>query len=381
MRRASDSTTAAPCPAPSHPRCSFSIRLATLAATLLSVAGCVLDGTLKREYTAVPSQLQDGWTIGTPEAAGLSPDSLAKIYATLHSSSDYLNALGLLIAVDGKLVWETYVRTPKDRDTYHHLQSTTKSVTSLATGIAVDSGWITGLDSTFCSIVPESCPTGGDPRRSITLRHLLTMRSGISFDNDDFSMEMYTDKPADPLRYILSKPMYAAPGARFYYRDADPHLMGAALRRLSGRDEQEIVEQALFAPMGIRDYYWDRAPGGQPMAAHGLHLKPRDLLKLAQLGLDSGAWNGQQLVSRAWMRESMAFQSVTTHHEFEYGFYWWRIPAIGATSTWGHCGQFAFFWPEKRLAVALVSLPDTDDDVVGTQLGKFLALIAPILAR
>lgn len=355
--------------------------------TLLPFAllcGCVLDGELKQELGTTPAALGDGWSVGNPTLAGLHPDSLAKVYRSLHSESRYLNALGLLIAVNGKLVWETYLRSPEDRDTYHHIQSSTKTVTSLAVGVATDSGWVPDLDTTFCAVYPESCPSSGDPRRAITLRHLLTMRSGIDFDNDVFSYEMYVEKPGDPLAYILRKPLYAQPGQLFRYRDADPHLAGAMLWRLAGKDERRIVEDALFRPMGIVDYNWERAPGGQPMAAHGLHLRPRDLLKLAQLGLDSGAWNGRQLVSQEWMRLSLAHQADPDRNRpstgaMSYGFYWWRLPAIGAASTWGHGGQFAFFLPSRHLAVAMVSLPDVDDDNVGTNLEDLVELLAPIL--
>lgn len=356
--------------------------LCLLPALLLS--SCLLDGDLKKEFGTTPAPLDDGWDIGDPVQAGLDPDSLAKVYRTLHASDRHFNALGLLIAVDGKLVWETYVRDPADRDRHHHMQSTTKSVTSLAVGIARDSGWIGNLDTTFCAVVPEPCPGVGDPRRNITLRHLLTMRSGISFDNDDFSYEMYIDNPSDPLRYILRKPLYAAPGDSFYYRDADPHLAGAMLTRLAGRDEMSVAEANLFVPMDFSNWWWERAPGGQPMAGHGLHLKPRDLLKLAQLGLDSGAWKGRQLVSRDWMRQSLAPQ-VDPHRSrpstgaASYGYYWWLLPEIGAASTWGHGGQFAFFLPRKRLAIALVSLPDSDDEKVGTLLEGFVDLVAPLL--
>ena len=74
--------------------------------TLLPFAllcGCVLDGELKQELGTTPAALGDGWSVGNPTLAGLHPDSLAKVYRSLHSESRFLNALGLLIAVDGKL--------------------------------------------------------------------------------------------------------------------------------------------------------------------------------------------------------------------------------------------------------------------------------------
>lgn len=354
-----------------------------LSAVALLLAGCILDGEYKKELTTVPEPLGDGWEIASVEGSGLSPDSLAKVYRTLHASDRHFNALGLLVAVDGKLVWETYLRDPSDRDRFHHVQSTTKTVTSLALGVAMDSGWIPNLDTTFCQVVPEPCPGEGDPRRRITLRHLLTMRSGLAFDNDDFAYDMYVGRPSDPLRHILSKPLYADPGTTYYYRDADPHLAGAMIQRMTGRDEMDIARTHLLDPMECHGWFWERAPGGLPMAGHGLYLRPRDLLKIAQLGLDSGAWKGRQLVSRTWMRSSMALQvdpgfGGAHSGPMQYGHYWWRLPAIGAASTWGHGGQFAFFLPGRKLAIAMVSMPDSNEDV-GTDMDHFIELISPLL--
>lgn len=350
------------------------------ASLVMLLGGCLFDKDFKHRGPTVPEPLDDGWAIATPESAGLDPLALATIYEELHKPDRFVGALGFLIAKDGKLIYETYLRSPADRDHVHHMQSTTKSVTSILFGIGRDQGWIPSLDTTLCSILADEC-VGLDPRKqAITLEELLTMRSGLDVDNSVFSVEMWVDKPADPIRHILDKPLYANPGTEYRYRDADPQLLGYAIQRLAGRNEESLAIDYLFGPLGIRDYYWDHGEHGESMAAHGLHLRPRDLAKIGQLMLDGGSWQRVPVISPAWHDLS------TTNHvdpptdpSFGYGYYWWIVPEAGGYSTWGHGGQYAFVVPSQRLVFTLVSMPDTDPDQLhGGMLENFIDLTRPL---
>jgi CubicO group peptidase (beta-lactamase class C family) len=118
------------------------------------------------------------------------------------------------------------------------------------------------------------------------------------------------------------------------------------------------------------------------MAAHGLHLRPRDLAKVGQLVLNRGQWNGEQLVSEAWLDEATRDQTLSETRDragelFPYGYYFWIVPGVGVAG-WGHGGQFVLVVPEQRTVIVQVSLPDTDD-LQGSQLNDFLALVDPLL--
>jgi Beta-lactamase class C and other penicillin binding proteins len=344
------------------------------------LGGCLLDEDFKHNGPTQPEQLADGWEIATPESVGLDPQSLAAIHQELLRPDRFVGALGFLVVKDGKLVFETYLRGLADRDHVHHLQSTTKSVTSVLFGIGRDQGWIPALDTTLCSILADKC-LGLDPRKlNITLEHLLTMRSGLQFSNDWFSVEMWVDKPADPIRYILDKPLYADPGSVYNYRDADPQLVGYAMQRLSGRNEESLAREYLFAPLGIVDWYWDHGAQGESMAAHGLHLRPRDLAKFGQLMLDGGAWHGTPVVSAAWHDVSVARQvQPVGQPRLGYGYYWWTVDEAAGYSTWGHGGQYAFVIPGLRLVLVMVSMPDTDPGAIhGGELEEFVDLTRPL---
>ncbi len=284
----------------------------------------------------------------------------------------------LLVSRNDKLIFETYTRKLDDQDKLHHIQSGTKSFTSLVFGIVRGAGYFENLDATLSSYWPERFKKFPD-KENITLRHLLTMRSGIAFDNDDFSVEMYVKGPTDPIEYILKKPMYADPGEKFYYRDADPHLLSALIRHVTQKTVEEWAEKELFSKLGIKEHFWGKDTGGNSMGAHGLYLKPRDMVKVGQMIMNQGAVNEEEIVPKKWLDAALVKQIDQTVVPFEFGYYFWIVPELSAVTTWGHGGNFIFTVPEKRLVIVLVSLPDTDDERVGTLLPDFLPLARKII--
>jgi CubicO group peptidase (beta-lactamase class C family) len=349
---------------------------------LAFLGGCVLDAPFKFKSSTLPEQLNDGWEVASPKNVNISQEALDRVYTAFVSEDRYFNAKSLLVAKNGRLVFEAYCRSLKDRDRYGHVQSVTKSVTSLVFGILQSEGYIDSLDQRLYEIMPEKF-LADDKKRSITLRHLMTMTSGLRFDNDVFSVEIYVDKPSDPVKYILKKPLYATPGEKFHYRDCDPHLMSYVISRLTGKTEEQWAKERLFDPLGITEYYWDSDHTGTTMGAHGLHLKPRDMAKIGQMVLDHGRWNGEQIVDSAWVTVSAQKHVETGYktepHVYHYGYYWWILPRWQAFTAWGYGGNFIFVVPEKEMVIVMSSMPDTDDDVVGTNLDKFEQLISPLL--
>jgi CubicO group peptidase (beta-lactamase class C family) len=358
---------------------------ALVAATLtLAVAscGCFLDQPYKHRGPTVPENLSDGWSIATPESVGIDPAVLASMHDQILREDRYFGILGLVIIKNGQMVFETYTRSLADRDRYHALQSATKSVTSLVFGAARDRGLVPALDTTLCSILGDTC-AGLEPRKlKITLEHLLTMRSGIAFDNSDFSIEIMVDQPADPLRHILGKPMYAAPGEQYYYRDADPQLISYALQTLTGRTEEDLAAEYFFGPLGITDYLWEKVPGGANTGAFALHLRPRDFAKLGQLMLDGGKWAGAQRVSSEWCALASTAKLTTPDsppdNPLGYGYYFWVPTTPTSYAFYGHGGQFVLVVPAKNLVAVQVALPDSSGEMHGADIMDFIELTRPL---
>jgi CubicO group peptidase (beta-lactamase class C family) len=360
-------------------------RTATLIATLTVLSlmlSCLPDSRFKTNFTVKPEQLDDGWQVTTPAEAGLDSAKVLEAYQMLWDENQYYNAKSLLVIRHSKLVFENYCRSASDRDSIAHIQSATKSLTSLVMGICRDQGWLRDLDTTLYAILPDKFDADTMKRR-ITLRHLLTMRSGIAFSNDHFSDDMVNLKPADVARYILAKPMYDTAGGEFNYRDCDPHLISIALKRITGRSLSEIARTKLFEPLGITDYIWEADGNGASWGGHGAFLKPRDMGKIGQMVLQKGVWNGQRVVSDSWVALSTSDQTGRLEGEdppdLRYGFYWWVFPELNLFTAWGHGGQFICVLPDQDLVIVMTSMPSVNDDNVGTLLGEFLPLVRKII--
>jgi CubicO group peptidase (beta-lactamase class C family) len=342
---------------------------------------CFPNGKLKTNYDVVPQQLGDGWQIATPAEAGLDTAKVMEAYRMLWDENAYYNAKSLLIIRHGKLVFENYCRDANDREIIAHIQSATKSVTSLVFGICRDQGFFPNLDTTLYALMPDKFPDDS-LKWKITLRHLLTMKSGIRFDNDQYSDEVLAKNPQDIVRYILAKPMCAAPGDLFYYRDCDPQLLSSTVQRVTGKTLVEIAREELFEPMGITNFVWDPNHDGSSQGGHGLFLRPRDLAKFGQLALQKGNWDGRQLVSEDWMTQSTAAQTESLPGEgpddVRYGFYWWVLPKQDLFTAYGHGGQYVCVLPELDMIVVMTSMPSTNDDNVGTILPEFMPLVYKI---
>ncbi len=349
----------------------------------LAAAGCVADGDLKRPDGFEPSRRNDGWEVASPEEAGIRASTLDALYDRFYAEDDFYNAVSLLVVRHGRLVAEGYAKDPYDRHRVHHLQSITKSVTSLVFGVLHERGVFPNLDETLRDILPSSS-FEGDPRaRSITLRHLLTMSSGLDYDNTAFSIDLLMLRPGDQDREILSRKMYADPGAEFRYRDADPQLLSYAIQDRTGRTLADLADELLFRPLRINDYRWQENVDGVTLGAHALWLQPRDMAKIGQLVLNGGLWNGERLVSEEWIDASTTTKVMPDAGDpdiggFGYGYYWWVIPDLPGFTAWGHGGQYILVVPEADLVVVLTASPDADYDV-GKSLKQFVPLIEVLL--
>lgn len=92
-----------------------------------------------------------------------------------------------------------------------------------------------------------------------------------------------------------------------------------------------------------------------------------------------GVWDGRAVVPPDWLDDATSHHSDTYDPAFEFGFYWWRVPELDAVAAWGVGGNFIFIAPTEGIVIVMVSMPDVNDDIVGTTLGDFLPLARTIL--
>jgi len=313
-----------------------------------------------------PTDRQDGWSVGTPEEYGFDPAVICPMGRRAAQSK--VNAI--IIARHGVLVYERYFSVQDQRageplasesfdaNTRQPLFSATKSVVSLAFGIALARGWVKDLNVPVASYFPEDGDLITPAKSRIQVRHLLTMSDGLDwhewfppFDSDD-----EIAKAADPYRYVLGRDVLLPPGRSFNYNSGDTELLGEILHRAAGRPLDILVKEELLDPLGIEDVDWRRWPNGNPKANNGLLLRPRDTAKIGQLVLNHGAWGNRQLVPETWI-----VQSITPHNNgpdsYLYGYQWWlgRSLINGHEISWvgafGWAGQRLIVVPEKDLVV------------------------------
>jgi CubicO group peptidase (beta-lactamase class C family) len=241
------------------------------------------------------------------------------------------------------------------------MKSVSKSVTSLALGIAIDRGLIRSVNEPIFSFFPELSDLRSVEKDRIRLVHALTMSVGLKWveatpatgdeDNDDSRMHM----ASDPCRYVLGLPVTAPAGQEFFYNTGALTLVSNIMRRATGRLLDEFAREALFEPLGIDRFEWARVRGDSD-AGGGLRLRPRDMAKIGQLVLAGGRWNDRQIVSKSWIEASTAPRLEATGPYF-YGYLWWlgRSLVNGREVHWaaalGRGGQSIRILPALDLVV------------------------------
>ena len=291
------------------------------------------------------------------------------------TSGTFGKITGVLVAQHGALLHESYF-AETDASTLRNTRSATKTVTSLLIGIAIDLGDIDSVQTPVSAIVPMGAAVQNpDPRKdAITIEDLLTIGSLLECDDSNpFSSgneeRMYLTEnwsqfalglPIKGFPPWTARPEDAPYGRSYSYCTAGVTLLGAVLERATGQRVEDFAAEHLFGPMGIEDAKWSHTAEGTAMTGGGLLLTGRDLLKLGQLSLDRGRWEGVSVVSEAWLSESTR-PHAEVDDETGYGYLWWLKTLRGAGQT-RHGSHYMAGAGGNRVAV----IPDLDLVVVVT---------------
>ena len=220
-----------------------------------------------------------------------------------------------LIIKDQKLIFEEYFYG-YNRTQLHHIHSCTKSITSLLLGISLERHNKLNVDEPVFNFFPQDDTLKTPEKEKITLKHVLTMTSGLPED-DDFEK----DDPDDLVKQMLSQPLESTPGEKFKYNNNGTDLLGSIINTLEKKQADEFAKEVLFNKLGISEFYWQRENG--VLHCHSdLHMYPRDMAKIGLLVLNNGSWNGEQIVPREWIDMSTK-PHVAESEFFDYGYQWW----------------------------------------------------------
>lgn len=226
--------------------------------------------------------------------------------------------------------WHPYYRGSSD---LHSLQSVTKSITSAVIGIAVSRHQFPSLDTPVLQYFDESKVANVDDRkRHLTLRNLITMTAGMKWQDDlpysdPRNSSSIMEGSTDWVKYFIDQPMAEEPGTRFYYNDGAPQALSYIFRVATGQDIEQYAAKNLFAPLGIKQWFWKRTPQGVPDTEGGLYLDRHDLAKILMLFQHDGMWEGKQMISAEWVNASIT-PSITVSEKtgVKYGYLWWLYP-------------------------------------------------------
>jgi CubicO group peptidase (beta-lactamase class C family) len=328
----------------------------------------------------VPEKINDGWQTASLESENLHAEPIKDLIERIRDNT-YKNIYSVLLVKNGKIVVEEYFpRREGDRREQafkrvapHEIHSATKSVNSILIGIAIDQHLIRGVDQRIADFFPEYADIFADGEKAkLRLQDLLAMAAGLDWDESTYP---YTDprndhirmyRGADPLRYVLERPLVAAPGTKFTYNSGLSITLGQILYKASGLRADKFADRYLFQPLGISDYYWGKIPDDIVQTGGGLHLRSRDMAKIGTLFVNGGRWQGKQIVSEAWVRQSTSNHIGTAplpqwaQAAHGYGYQWWlgsfqvgdrTVPFYSAR---GLGGQFILVFPDQQM-VAVVT--------------------------
>ncbi len=259
----------------------------------------------------------------------------------------------LLILKNGYLIYESYPSGVFDANDKQHLYSSTKSVSSTLIGIAIDKGYIGGIDDYVVDFFPNRTIENMDSRKqAMTLEHLLTMTAGFQWE--DIVNYFIMIASSDWTQYVLDQPMVDSPGSSWNYNTGVSHLLSAILEQVTPNGALAFAEEFLFEPLGITDYNWALDPQGVPFGGAQLYLNARDMAKLGFLYLMEGKWENQQIISKKWIMQTIRPSKVLPV-EMEpyigYGYQWWVLFWGKVYSARGLYEQNIFVIPDIDMVV------------------------------
>jgi CubicO group peptidase (beta-lactamase class C family) len=286
----------------------------------------------------------------------------------------YKQITSVIVARGEHVLYEQYFDA-SGAEALRNTRSATKTVTGILVGAAVDRGLL-HAESPVLSFFGDRLPVANpDPRKErITVEEFLTMSSLLECDDEnEFSRgneeRMYLVE--DWVKFTLDLPIKGFPdwqqkpeqspyGRAWSYCTAGATTLGPLLERATKQSVADFAQAALFKPLGIETVKWQYQPLGNAMTGGGLQLRSRDLLKLGQLYLNGGRWQGRQVISEAWVRRSVS-PHANAREDTDYGYLWWlqrfhvngrSIPTYG---MYGTGGNKLYVLPDQGIVVVVTT--------------------------
>ena len=269
----------------------------------------------------------------------------------------------LVVLRDGEIVHEAYFQDT-DADDRRISWSVAKSYLSTVFGTAVDRGEIASLDDPVTKYAPSLAGTAYD---GATIRHVLNMSSGVTFNEDYFDFSSDINRMGRVLALGRSMDAFAEdltetfiePGERFQYVSIDTHVLGMVLRGATGDSVVNLLTERVIKPLGLeQDGVYLTDGYGVAFALGGLNFTTRDYARFGQMVLDGGTWQGERIISQDWLTEATRASANTADGALHYGYQWWMPRDIDPTDPdheymgIGIYGQYLYINPAEGVVIA-----------------------------
>lgn len=289
----------------------------------------------------------------TPEAQGIASGAILQFVEHCEHTIDALHSVMLLR--HGRVVAEGWW-APYAAHTPHELYSLSKSFASTAIGMAIAESRLS-LDDTVTSFFDGGdVPTEpSDNLKAMRIRDLLSMNSG---HQDDIVYRL-SAKDGRWCRAFLHFDVEHKPGTHFVYNSGATYMLSAILQKTTGERLVDYLRPRLFDKLGIKNPTWQQSPEGIDLGGWGLSVTTEDIARFAQLYLQRGVWNGERILSEAWVADASSRQSSNgsnPHSDWEqgYGYQFWRCRHNSYSGN-GAFGQYCIIMPDQDAVLAITS--------------------------
>jgi len=356
------------CPLLRYKRLKHSFLLFTIVILILSnLVGCSTWNLDVVDYTPLPG---DDWHVSTPAEQGLDPMLVAKLY---FNAAKLETLYGLLVIKNGHLIAEGYFNDGAVEESFDRA-SVTKSFTSALVGIAMDQGCLSSVDQKMMDFFPEFADQITDPRKEqITIQDLLQMRAGYP---DEEEKPLYRDilffsDNWHHVPHLVDFPLIKNPGSEFDYSNLTSHLLGAIVARACDTDLKSYAQEHLFIPINGEVVDWYPDADNYNLGCMGIFVTARDMAKFGLIYLNDGEYEGNQVLSADWVRESLQRYSenikqggwITSRYgsfrDLGYGYQWWsaRVGDHHFNYAAGHGGNYIILLDELDMIIVTTADP------------------------
>lgn len=263
----------------------------------------------------------------------------------------------VLVMKDEEIIFEHYYNKFNEKSR-NNIKSVWKSILSITLGICLDKGIIKSLDEPICEYLPEFNQGIHPYHKLITIRHLLTMSSGIYWNpgiHYHCPMLVQMLRTNSWLSHISDIAMAYYPGDKFQYKEWDVILLSAVIGRAAGRTSYELCDEFLYKPLGINSGAWSHSPDNVSYTImkgeENSDLSARDLSKIGLLFLNNGFFQGKRIVSEDYVKQAIAPSEASSG----YGYLWWLFDDAYACHGFG--GQEVKVYPDEKLITVVQATP------------------------